>query len=131
LAGKWGQGSVRNRGAWSPPENGKWKSWHRKLAPLLEIGRKIWGENGGDTAAGGSPEMGKEISGKEKMWREKMWGENVFWRCEYWLTRVALKFGGKCLATLERDRRETDKSLTFSISLIMLMQGFICFTSAE
>jgi hypothetical protein len=43
-------------------------------------------------------------------------GENDIWRCAFWLTRVALKFGGKCLATLERDRRETDKSLTFSIS---------------
>jgi hypothetical protein len=62
------------------------------------------------------PLLGKEISGKEKMWREKMWGENDIWRCAFWLTRVALKFGGKCLATLERDGRETDKSLTFSIS---------------
>jgi hypothetical protein len=62
------------------------------------------------------PLLGKEISGKEKMWREKMWGENDIWRCAFWLTRVALKFGGKCLATLKRDGCETDKSLTFSIS---------------
>jgi hypothetical protein len=60
--------------------------------------------------------MGKEISGKEKMWREKMWGKmsfgpvNIGW--PEWLSNL----GGKSLATLERDGRETDKSLTFSIS---------------
>jgi hypothetical protein len=67
-------------------ENGKWKRWHRKLALLLEIGRKIWGENGGDTAAG------------ERDFRE---GENVEGENVGGKTHLALcfladpKFGGK------------------------------------
>jgi len=55
---------------------GKWKSWHRKLALLLEIDRKIWGENGGDTAAG----EGENVEGENV-------GEKDIWRCAFWLTR--------------------------------------------
>jgi len=67
-------------------ENGKWKRWHRKLALLLEIGRKIWGEKGGETAAG------------ERDFRE---GENVEGENVGGKTHLALcfladpKFGGK------------------------------------
>jgi hypothetical protein len=102
---------------------GKWKM--EKLAPLLEIGRKIWGENGGDTAAGGLPEMGKEISGKEKMWREKMWGEmsfgavNIGW--PEWLSNL----GGNVLPRWKETdvRRKRVSRLAFPINHYSLFFG--------
>jgi hypothetical protein len=103
-------------------------------------------ENGkAGTAAGNRP---KNLGGKWRRYRcwgiagngegdfregENVEGENVGGKCLLALWILADPSGsqiwGKCLATLERDGRETDKSLTFSISLLQrdtILNGKIC-----
>jgi hypothetical protein len=66
------------------------KSAGKAGGKMEEIGQKSWARHCWGIAGNGEGDFRE----RENVEGENV-GENVFWPCEYWLTRVALKFGGK------------------------------------